>query len=106
MASDSGLVNDVLMRFGDLVGTVAGLPDIIPGGGIIQQYVRANGLIDTTVSGNKSLITNLNDKISQANKQILQQEEALRARYARLESLTGKMQGQQQALTSALAGLR
>jgi flagellar hook-associated protein 2 len=105
MAADSSLVNSILTRFGDIVGTVAGVPSLQPGGGIIQQYTRANGLIDVSVNGNKQLITNLNDKITQAEAFIKQQEENLRRKFASLESLTGKLQGQQQALTSALSGL-
>lgn len=105
MATDSSLVNSVLTRLGDLVGTVAGVTSLIPGGGVIQQYTRGNGLIDVSVNGNKTLITTLNDKIGQANAFIKAQEDSLRARFARLESLTGKLQGQQQALTSALSGL-
>ncbi len=105
MAADSSLVNSILTRLGDLVGTTAGIPSLLNGGGVIAQYVRANGLIDTSVTGNKTLITNLNDRIAQAEALIARQEEQLRARFARLESLTGKLQGQQQALTSALAGL-
>lgn len=105
MNADPTLVNEILMRFGDIISTTVGRPELLPGGGLIHQYVRFNGLIDISVNGNKSQITNLNDRIQQAEAFILQQEDNLRQRFARLESLTGRLQGQQQALTSALAGL-
>ncbi|MCO6432366.1 MAG: flagellar filament capping protein FliD, partial [Deltaproteobacteria bacterium] len=97
LGSEATSVNEILMNFGDLAGTVQGLA--------IYQFTRANGLIDVTVNGNKSLITNLNERIAQAESQILKQEEIMRARFSRLEGLIGNLQNQQSALTSALSGL-
>jgi flagellar hook-associated protein 2 len=75
-------------------------------GGTIDQYTRFNGLLGLTVSGNKTTISDLNARISDAEKDIQRQADSLKARYARLESLMGKLQNQQSSLTSALAGLK
>ncbi len=73
--------------------------------GTIDQYIRFNGLFDITTDGNQKLIDDLNARIARAEAQILREEEALRARFARLESVVSGLQNQQAALTSALAGL-
>jgi flagellar hook-associated protein 2 len=73
--------------------------------GTIAQYIRFNGLIDTTVNANKTQISNLNERISLAEAAILKQEEAMRARFARLESTVSRLQSQQSALASALSSL-
>lgn len=96
VADEPSSVNEILMNFGDLAGLTTG---------VIHQYTRAVGLIETAVSGNQSLITNLNDRIAQAEQSIAKQEELMRQRFARLESIVGKLQQQQSALTSALSGL-
>lgn len=75
-------------------------------GGTIDLYTRFNGMFDTTMNSNKSQITSLNQQISDAEKAIERQADDMRARFARLESTMGKLQQQQQSLTSALAGLR
>ena len=74
-------------------------------GATIDQYTRFNGLIDITTQANQTTIDELNQRISDAEAMIQRQAEALKARYSRLESLMGKMQNQQQSLTSALSGL-
>lgn len=73
--------------------------------GVINQYIRFNGLLDISVSANKTSIDDLNERIAEAEAQLERQAEQLRARYARLESTMGKLQSQQSSLTSALAGL-
>lgn len=75
-------------------------------GGTIDQYTRFNGLLGVTIDANKTTITDLNQRIADAEKQIAQQAENMKARYARLESLMSKLQSQQSSLTSALAGLK
>jgi flagellar hook-associated protein 2 len=90
-------VSEVLTSFADTVATT---------GGTIDVYTRFNGLIDVSVNSNKTLITNLNQRISEAEKQIERQADEMKARFARLESLMGKLQQQQQSLTLALSGLR
>lgn len=96
IARESSSVSDLLKSFGDTVSLT---------GGTIDLYTRFNGLIDVTVNGNKTQITDLNTRIAEAEKSLEKQTESLRARYARLESVMGKLQQQQSSLTSALAGL-
>jgi flagellar capping protein FliD len=73
--------------------------------GIINQFTKFNGLLDLSINANKTTIDDLNQRIADAEAQIDRQTEQLRAKYARLESLMGKLQNQQASLTSALAGL-
>lgn len=94
--SEPNSVNEVLKSFGNTVAIT---------NGVIDQYVRFNGLVDLSINGNKDQIDDMNDRIAQAEASILRQEESMRMRFARLESLTGRLQSQQSALTSALASL-
>ena len=96
MAASPSSVNSVLQQFADTVSTT---------GGTIDQYIRYQGSFDLTINSNKTLIDDMNTRISEAEKYIAQQEESMRARFARLESLMSKLQSQQQSLTSALSGL-
>jgi flagellar hook-associated protein 2 len=75
-------------------------------GGTIDQYTRFNGLLGVTTDANKTTITDLNQRIAEAEKQIQLQADALRQRYARLESLMSKLQSQQSSLSSALSSLK
>lgn len=74
-------------------------------GKTIDQYIGFNRGIDLTINNNKERITSLNDDIADAESYILDQESAMRQRFASLESLVSKLQQQQSSLTSALAGL-
>ena len=74
-------------------------------GTIIDQQIRIGGIISNAVTANKAQVTDLNDRIARAEANILKQENDMRARFSRLESLTSQMQSQQAQLTSALAGL-
>lgn len=96
VANEPNSVRQILQNFGDAAGRT---------GGSIDQYVRFNGLLDLSINSNKELIDSLNDRIAQAEAQIAREEENMRARFARLESLMSQLQNQQAALTSALAGL-
>jgi|694.fasta_scaffold09412_9 flagellar hook-associated protein 2 len=96
IASEPTSVSDVLSSFADTAAKT---------GGTIDIYTRFNGLIDLTINTNKDAIADLNDRIQETERQIERQEESMRARYARLESLMSKLQQQQSSLTSALRGL-
>ena len=96
IASEPLSVNGVLTNFADTVAVTSGT---------IDQYIRFNGLFDTTTTGNKTLITNLNSRIAEAEATITKTEAAMKQRFATLEATMSKLQGQQSALTSALAGL-
>ncbi len=86
----------LLSRFADTVTATAGT---------IDQFTGFNRLIDVTERGNSELISDINDRIARAEESIARNEQTLRARFARLESVVSGLQNQQQALTSALAGL-
>lgn len=96
MGSEPASVDQLLTRFADTTSIT---------GGTIDVLIRFNGTFDITLNSNKSRITDLNDDVSEAEKSILANEDSLRQRFARLESLMARLQNQQSALTSALAGL-
>jgi flagellar hook-associated protein 2 len=96
IASEVTSVSSVLSVFADATATTSG---------IINQFTKFNGLIDLSINANKTTIDDLNQRIADAEAQIDRQTEQLKARYARLESLMGRLQNQQASLTSALAGL-
>jgi flagellar hook-associated protein 2 len=96
VSSEVSSVSAVLQTFADSTALTSGT---------IDQYVRFNGLLDTTTQANQTTIDDLNKRISEAEAQIQRQADQLRARYARLESQMGKLQSQQQSLTAALSGL-
>lgn len=89
-------VAQILANFGDEVAVT---------GGVIDQYIRFNGLLDITTDGNDDQIDDLNERIARAQASIDQEVASLRRRFAALESLVGRLQSEQSALTSALAGL-
>lgn len=72
---------------------------------IIDQFVGFNNIFDQTTRANQEQVSDLNDRIATAEEAIQREEDQTRARFARLESLISELQNQQQALTSALAGL-
>ncbi len=96
VSSESTSVGAILNSFADTTALT---------GGTIDQYTRFNGLLGVTSDANKTTISDLNQRIAEAEKQIQQQADALRQRYARLESLMSKLQSQQSSLSSALSSL-
>jgi flagellar hook-associated protein 2 len=97
VSSEPSSVSSILTSFADTTSLT---------GGTIDIYTRFNGLLDVTINGNKTLVTDLNTRIADAERQIAKQAENMKARFARLESLMGRLQQQQSSLTAALAGLR
>lgn len=97
ISSEVSSVSTVLQSFADATALT---------GGSIDQYVRFNGLLDITKQANQTTIDDLNKRIAEAEAQIQQEADNLKARYARLESQMGKLQSQQSSLTAALSGLR
>jgi flagellar hook-associated protein 2 len=96
IAAEPNSVNELLRNFADSTVTT---------GGTLSQFTQFNGVIDLTVTSNQNQIRDLNERIGDAEGFIARTEAALQARFARLESLIGSLQGQQNALVSALAGL-
>ncbi len=96
LGASSASANSILTQFADTLAKT---------GGTIDAFIRFNGSFDITLNSNKTLIDSLNRQISDAERSISEQEDSLRARFARLEATIGQMQQQQSALTSALSGL-
>ena len=97
ITNDSQGTQTLITSFADLNGAT---------GGVLHQYTQFQGLFDDSVDVNDQQIRDLNQRISDAESIIAKLEEQLVARFARLEALMGKMQGQQNALSGALGGLK
>jgi len=95
LSSEPGSVNSIIQSFADGVALT---------GGVVDKYTRYSGLLDISINNNKSLITDLNRRISDAEKQIQRMADGLKERYARLEGLMSKLQQQQSSLAGALGG--
>lgn len=95
MNNEPNAVRDLFQNFADATSLT---------GGTIDQYIRFNGLFDTTTNGNSEQVSNLNDQIARQRQIIEAQAAQLRARFARLEGLIGNLQNQQNSLTSILGG--
>jgi flagellar hook-associated protein 2 len=95
MNNEPNAVRSIFMNFADATALT---------GGTIDQFVRFNGLFDTTTTGNSDQISSLNDQIARAEDVIENQATQLRARFARLEALIGNLQNQQNSLASILGG--
>lgn len=95
LSSEPSSVNDIIKTFADTVSLT---------GGTVDRYTRYSGLLDISINNNKSLITDLNRRITDAEKQIQRTADALKERYARLEGLMSRLQQQQSSLAGALKG--
>lgn len=96
VAADPDGATGVLQDFADSVSGVSG---------VIFQYTRLNGFIDVAQEANNNEIENLNDAIAALERSTDSQRSTLEKRFANLESITGELQSQQQALSGILAGL-
>lgn len=102
ISTDATAVTSLTQQLGDTLGFTY---NASTGGGIIDFITGYNRLIETSQNSNKNLISSLNTQISEAEDRISKTEASLKAQYARLEATMSRMQGQQQALSSALRGL-
>ncbi|NLF24835.1 MAG: flagellar filament capping protein FliD [Deltaproteobacteria bacterium] len=93
LADEPESVKEIMQKFADAVSLT---------GGTIDQFVRFNGLIDVTITANKTSITNLNERIARAEELIAKQAETMKKRFTNLEMIMGRMQSQQQSLISVL----
>lgn len=93
IASDPEAVRSITKNLGE---TLAGVS------GTIAQFTRFNGLIDIAEQGNQVQIDASNARIIDLEKFLSQQEQQLTAQYSRLESVIGKMNSQQSALSGLL----
>jgi flagellar hook-associated protein 2 len=93
IASDPEAVRTITKNLGE---TLAGVS------GTIAQFTRFNGLIDIAEQGNQNQIDASNARIVDLEKFLSQQEQQLTAQYSRLESVIGKLNSQQSALSGLL----
>lgn len=93
LSSEPSSVSDILESFADTVALT---------GGTVDKYTRYSGLLDISINNNKTLVSDLNRRITDAEKQIQRMADALKERYARLEGLMSKLQQQQSSLSGAL----
>jgi flagellar hook-associated protein 2 len=93
LSSEPGSVNSIIQSFADSVALT---------GGVVDRYTRYSGFLDISLNNNKTLITDLNRRISDAEKQIQRMADGLKERYARLEGLMSRLQQQQNSLAGAL----
>ena len=73
--------------------------------GIVYEYTRYEGHIDTALDSNESENDTVNDRISQLELLLEQQEESMRLMYANLETLIAEMNSEADTLTSILDSL-
>jgi len=97
ISNEPSSVSELLQSFADTVSLT---------GGTIDVFTRFNGILDITINGNKTQISDLNNRIRDAEAQIQKNAENMKLRFSRLESLIGGLQQQGNSLSSALAGLR
>jgi flagellar hook-associated protein 2 len=73
--------------------------------GSIYQFTKLAGFIDTAEQSNNTQITNLNDSIAALDRQTDKLRDSLTKQFANLETITSKLQNDQQALSGILAGI-
>ena len=91
IANDSGAVEQLLQKLGDTLAAP---------GGAIDQFTRFGGQFDGIKQANNRQIDSYNRRAESAEKILSRQEEQMRTRFSRLESLMGGLQQQQAALSS------
>lgn len=96
VGNDPNGATEVLRDFADTAGGVSG---------IIYQYTKLSGFIDIAQDGNSSEIDNLNDAIDALERFNEKLRESLERQFTNLETVVGKLQSDQQALSGILAGL-
>jgi flagellar hook-associated protein 2 len=92
IGDDPESVRSIMMNLGDDVAGVDGL---------VAQYTRFGGLIDSAQSTFNGQIDSYTKSIERSEEYLDRQKQTMTAQYARLEAVIGKMNSQQ----SALAGL-
>lgn len=93
IANDPSSVEQVLQQIGD---------NLAAPGGTIDQFTRFGGQFDALKQANSRQIDSYNRRAESAEKTLSRQEEDMRNRFSRLESLIGGLQQQQGALSSLI----
>jgi len=89
-------VGEVLNDFADQTAGVSGS---------IYQFTKLEGFIDIGEQANNDVISNINSAIDAVERQTAKLRERLERQFANLESITGELQSQSQALSGVLSGL-
>lgn len=95
IAQDPESVRTITSNLGETLSSVDGT---------LAQYTRFNGLLGSSQRNNQTQIDSLNTRIADIEKALDLQKTQLTAQYARLESVVGKLNSQQSALTGLLPG--
>ncbi|MDD2943322.1 MAG: flagellar filament capping protein FliD [bacterium] len=96
ISGDPTGASEVLTSFADSVAGVEGF---------IYEYTKYQGLLELSTSANNSEIDSLNEMIANLDRNNESYRITLESKFATLEGTIGRMQSQQSALTSILAGL-
>lgn len=86
----------LLESFADTTGSI---------NGVIQQYTKFKGLIDTAIDSNTEETESLNERIARLDRNLEQQRASLQRVFSNLESTTSRLQSGGQALSGLIAGL-
>ncbi len=97
ISSDPVAGNKLLTSFADAVGTQ---------NGVIANYTKFQGIIDTATTSNEEENTTLSDKLARIEDNLDKQTQQLRLTFANLEATVGRLYSQGSALTSALSALQ
>jgi flagellar hook-associated protein 2 len=97
LAKDSSSVNKIMGNLGESLGAT---------GGIIDQFNRFGGLVDSAKKSTDEEISRINQKIGNLERTLSRQEENLISQFSRLEGQISRMQSQGSYLQSILSGLR
>ncbi|MBX7145232.1 MAG: flagellar filament capping protein FliD [Oligoflexia bacterium] len=93
ISDDPEALRTITQNLGESLGAVDGT---------IAQYTRFNGLIDVASKSNSDAITDLNDRIATVQDSLNKREQSLVSQFARLESLIGQLNSQQNSLSQVL----
>jgi flagellar hook-associated protein 2 len=97
LGKESSSVSKILSNLGESLAKT---------GGIIDQFSRFGGLLDTARTNTDQEISRMNQKITDLEKILTRQEETLIAQFSRLEGQISKMQSQGAYLQNILTGLK
>lgn len=93
LASDPESVRQITSNLGETLGAVDGT---------LAQFTQFNGIIDIASNSNTEQITRLNDQIARIEDGLSAKEQSLLNQFARLESLIGQLNSQQNSLSQLL----
>ena len=96
LSKDSNSVNKIFTNLGEELGGVTGK---------IYQFTGFNALIDQGINNLTTQINDTNNKIGNLESYLSRYEQSLTIKYANLEALMGKLNSQQNSLSSIIASI-